>query len=233
MRKNERRFTPAGEQNELTQLAVAGLRMAGDGHIVGYGAIFNAWANIGGMFRERVLPGAFAKTLGDGADVRALFNHDANLILGRTRAGTLALVEDDLGLRVDINPPAAGWVDDLRTSIERGDISGMSFMFETVRDVWRTASDGANERDLVELKLFEVGPVTFPAYEATSVAVRTMAGYMAHVRAAGVAIPTVDEIEALTTGEGQDQPAGAPAQVGHPRPTKPRRHRLKLMSLED
>ena len=76
--------------------------------IGGYAAVFNREAVIAGMFREQIAPGAFTDAIGRD-DVRALFNHDANFVLGRTVSGTLRLSEDETGLRYDVTPPSTTW----------------------------------------------------------------------------------------------------------------------------
>jgi uncharacterized protein len=140
--------------------------------IGGYAALFGSLSEEMWGFREEIAPGAFARTLQDGADVRALFNHDANLVLGRTTAGTLRLQEDDRGLAFEIDLPETGYAADLWRLIDRGDVSQMSFGFRTVTDEWRM-QDGTPLRTLQDVELYDVSPVTYPAYAATSVDVRS------------------------------------------------------------
>ncbi len=140
--------------------------------IVGYAAVFNKMSLDLGGFREVIRPGAFKKTIQE-ADVRALWNHNADYVLGRTKSGTLKLEEDDKGLRIEITPPDTQWAKDLITSMRRGDVDQMSFGFRPVKDRWGT-EDGENIRELLEVELFDVSPVTFPAYPQTSVQVRSI-----------------------------------------------------------
>ena len=126
-------------------------------------------------FKEKVRKGAFAESIGRD-DIRALFNHDPNYVLGRNRAGTLELVEDNVGLRVRITPPDTSWARDITTSIRRGDISQMSIGFVVEDDEW-SSKDGIDTRELKKVRLFDVSPVTFPAYTATDVGVRAMQEY--------------------------------------------------------
>jgi HK97 family phage prohead protease len=153
------------------------MRIDGQGRIEGHAAVFNEWSQDLGGFRERVRRGAFTKTLGE-ADVRALFNHDANYVLGRNRAGTLELSQDDTGLYFRATPPDTTWVADLKVSVRRGDINQGSFGFEAVRDDWKQekneAGDWESERELIEVKLFDVSIVTFPAYPQTAVGIRSL-----------------------------------------------------------
>jgi len=140
--------------------------------IRGHAAVFNVETDLG-WFRERIAPGAFSESIGKD-DVRALFNHDENFILGRNKAGTLTMREDEQGLYVEIDPPDTQVARDLVTSIERGDISQMSFGFQTIKDSWETEENAAKDlRTLEKVKLWDVSPVTFPAYQETDVAVRS------------------------------------------------------------
>lgn len=161
----ERRTVPLG----LLEVRQAGEN--GEAHIVGHAALFGVLSEDLGGFRERIEPGAFARSLA--GDVRALWNHDANYVLGRTTAGTLQLSEDAQGLRVEIEPPDTTWARDLLVTIRRGDVNQMSFGFRVPHggEQW-TSEDGMNVRTLTNVELFDVSPVTFPAYPQTSVAVR-------------------------------------------------------------
>jgi hypothetical protein len=154
------------------------LRMVGVGdrrRLVGYGAVFNQISEDLGGFREIVLPGAFANALE--GDVRSLFNHDPNLILGRTVSDTLHLAEDDVGLRYEVDLPDTQYARDLEISVDRGDVDQSSFGFRAIEESWRNPDENnpLPTRILHELKLFDTGPVTFPAYPMTSVQVRDMA----------------------------------------------------------
>lgn len=140
--------------------------------IYGHAAVFDQLSeNLGGFF-ERIAPGAFSTTL-QNADIRALFNHDPNFVLGRNKSGTLQLKEDMTGLAIEIDPPETTFAKDLQISMQRGDISQMSFGFRTMNDSWDKV-DGEWIRTLLEVELFDVSPVTYPAYTQTDVAVRSM-----------------------------------------------------------
>ncbi len=153
------------------------LRLDGEDEatISGYAAVFNKKSQpLGFMgFREIIAPGAFTDTI-QTADVRALFNHDPNMVLGRTRSNTLTLEEDSKGLRVAISPPDTTWANDLRESIRRRDITQMSFSFEVVEDAWEGEDTKSPTRTLRKVNLYDVSPVTFPAYPQTSVKARSM-----------------------------------------------------------
>jgi hypothetical protein len=156
---------------DLSELRV--LRDSKKPRIVGHAAVFNVMGD-GGWFREKVAPGAFTDSI-QVDDVRALFNHDPNFILGRNRAGTLRMSEDALGLHIEIDPPETQTARDLLVSLERGDISQMSFGFEVIKDSWERSTEGNNLdiRTLDKVRLWDVSPVTFPFYKETDVAVRS------------------------------------------------------------
>jgi len=139
----------------------------GTGKLTGHAAVFNEIADLR-FFRERISPGAFRESIKTD-DVRALFNHDSNFVLGRNTAGTLSMKEDKQGLAVEITPPDTQWARDLKESIRRGDISQMSFGFEVRKEEW---DEEQELRTLNEVKLWDVSPVTFAAYEGTDIALR-------------------------------------------------------------
>lgn len=141
--------------------------------IQGYAAVFDSWSEDLGGFREKIQPGAFKAAIGK-SDVRALINHDSNLVLGRTKAGTLKISEDKTGLWMEIDPPDTQYARDLMTSIDRGDIDQQSFGFTVKTDQWEEDRDNDKvTRTIVEVdELFDVSPVTYPAYQDTSVALR-------------------------------------------------------------
>lgn len=143
--------------------------------IVGHAAVFNQAVSIGGWFNERVAAGAFSRAIKED-DVRALFNHDPNLILGRNKAGTLALSEDETGLMTVTVPPDTTYARDLMVSMERGDVTQMSFGFFVRKQEWDETGD-VPLRTLLEVELFDVSPVTFPAYPTTDVGLRTLEAY--------------------------------------------------------
>jgi len=162
--------------------------------------VFNVEAIIAGMFRESIAPRAFRKTIKD-SDVRALFNHDPAHVLGRNKAGTLRLSEDDVGLVYEIDLPDTQTARDLWTSIDRGDITQSSFAFETVKEL-RTEPDVEAGESLPlfvvkEARLWDVSPVTYPAYEQTDVTARSAAERMA----AAYERPIEEVIAAANAGE--------------------------------
>ncbi len=139
--------------------------------IIGYAAVFNIWTDIYGWFKESIRPGAFTKTINEN-DIRALINHDEDLVLGRNKARptpTLKLREDSKGLAIEIIPPDTTYSNDLLVSMRRGDITQMSFGFQVNKAETDFEKD---ERVLIDVTLFDVSIVTFPAYPTTSAEVR-------------------------------------------------------------
>lgn len=134
----------------------------------GYAAVFNVWSEDLGGFREMIKPGAFTQAI-QNADVRALVNHDANYVLGRTTSGTLKLEEDEIGLRVEIKLPNTRYANDLMLMMKRGDINQMSFGFSVGEggDKWYE-EEGIYRREIIQVgRLYDVSVVTFPAYPQT------------------------------------------------------------------
>jgi|YNPMSStandDraft_1061717.scaffolds.fasta_scaffold00175_9 hypothetical protein len=146
--------------------------------LTGYAAVFNRWSEDLGGFREMILPGAFTETIKN-ADVRALINHDPNLVLGRTVSGTLKLEEDEIGLRAEIKLPNTQYANDLVLMMKRGDINQMSFGFSVSEsgDRWYE-EDGELRREIVNVgRLYDVSVVTFPAYPQTIAQARDVMKY--------------------------------------------------------
>ena len=147
--------------------------------ITGYAAVFDKWSEDLGGFKEKIRAGAFKKAIGK-SDVRGLFNHDSNYVLGRQSNGTLSIKEDKNGLWMEIDPPDTQIIRDLVLApIKRGDITQQSFGFIVKEDEWDNLNgekkDMPATRTIVEVdELFDVSPVTFPAYPDTSVALRSM-----------------------------------------------------------
>jgi HK97 family phage prohead protease len=145
----------------------------------GHAAVFNELSGDLGGFREQIIPGAFAEAI-ETDDVRALINHDSNFVLGRNRAGTLAMREDVRGLAVEITPPDTAFARDLIVSMERGDVTQMSFAFR-VRpngEDWAKNDDGVWVRSVKRVRLYDVSVVTYPAYTQTDVAMRSLDAFV-------------------------------------------------------
>lgn len=144
--------------------------------ISGYAALFNVLSEDLGGFREQLSTGAFSDAIAS-SDVRALINHDSNLVLGRNIAGTLAMQEDATGLRVDITPPDTQAARDLVALMQRGDVNQMSFAFTVNKEdqAWTRDGTGPWLRTIKRVaRLYDVSVVTYPAYPQTSAAVREL-----------------------------------------------------------
>lgn len=147
--------------------------------IVGYGAVFYRSDDPGTEFElfpglmERIGRNAFDADLASGADVVALKNHSVSLILGRTTSGTMRLSTDDTGLRYEIDPADTTTARDLIQEIRRGDIRGSSFGFRVRAERFVEGKD-VDLRIIEDVELIDVGPVTLPAYTATTTGVRAV-----------------------------------------------------------
>ena len=140
--------------------------------IEGYFAVFNSIYEIAPGMTESFAPGAFSRTLA--GDIRALTNHDTTLVLGRTRAHTLELREDEHGLwgKININPKDADAMN-LYERVKRGDVDQCSFGFEIVAEETDFRDDGSVHWTITDVNLFEVSACTFPAYQETNIAARS------------------------------------------------------------
>ncbi len=135
---------------------------------------------------ERIMPGAFDEAVDKktGDDVRGLFNHDPNMVLGRTESGTMRLKSSKEGLEYEIDPAETNVFRDVSQHLERGDVTGSSFSF-TIRKTedgeigerWYDDEErNLHVREVTAAKLFDVGPVTFPAYSASTAGLRSEDG---------------------------------------------------------
>lgn len=160
------------EKREYASIAIpAEVRELADGQVAvsGYAAVFNQ-PSLDLGFTERIAPGAFKRTLAMDGDVRLLIEHDG-VAIARTKSGTLQVVEDERGLRIDATvDPANPKVAEVVSALRRGDLDGMSFGFRAIKDSW---NESRTERTLEELQLFEVSLVTFPAYPQTQAVARS------------------------------------------------------------
>lgn len=175
-----------GLERRVSQDLSVEVRAADKRTIEGYASVSNVPTVIW-YFEEIIAPGAFSRALDELSkgqqDVRSLFNHDANYVLGRTarggNPGTLILREDSKGLWTETTPPEIGkspMADSVVESIRRGDVSGMSFAFTVKKQEWEFFDIGADKMDrrtITEIgTLYDIGPVTYPAYDQTSVGLR-------------------------------------------------------------
>lgn len=148
-------------------------REDGEEHFIeGYFAVFNSIYEIAPGMTESVAPGAFSRSLAN--DVRALTNHDTTLVLGRTKAHTLELREDEHGLwgRISINPND-GDAMNLFERVRRGDVDQCSFGFQIVAEETDFRDDGSVHWTITDVELYEVSACTFPAYSETNISARS------------------------------------------------------------
>ena len=200
----------------------------GDGmSFTGYAAVFNSDSEPL-PFIERIMPGAFAKSLRSRNNIRMYMNHDSSMLLATTRAKTLRLQEDSKGLLVDADLPDTSVGRDLSVLMQRKDVDSMSFGFTvpTGGDVW---SEDGSQRTLKQIRLFEVSVVTgFPAYTATSASVRSfdalaqrtgmdadqLAVAITNLEAGQTLTPDHAALLRETVAKLEPQPEAAPATIG-------------------
>lgn len=192
----QRRYLPRGSKRpELQERSDGALPL-----IVGYASVFYRAGDpateyeifpadaYGPRVVERIMPTAFDRAARED-DVAGLFNHDSAIVLGRSSAGTLRLSVDATGLRFEIDPPDTGAARDLIQSLRRGDIRGSSFAFlpRGTKIVENKTAGGPGEVVLErhDVQLFDVGPVTFPAYAGASSGVRAAGDRSAVLREIG------------------------------------------------
>lgn len=177
------------------------MRSTDDGQttLTAYAAVFNRLSQNLGGFVEEVDPGAFTDTLRNDRNVFGSFNHDLSQLLATTDSDTLDLGVDVTGLRyemsLDVEDPDAVRV--IR-KVHTGKVRGSSFSFATRDDAWSTTEDGFPLRRLLAVELFELGPVTSPAYRSTeeegaAVALRSFSQF--------VDLPFEQVTEAARTGQ--------------------------------
>lgn len=149
---------------------------SGPGTFVGHAAVFDTRTAIGSPpnwgFWEEIDPGAFNRALGEKQDVRLLVDHDPSKLLARTASGTLTLSTDRTGLVTEADLPDTTHGRDARVLIDRGDLSQMSFGFIPKKEEWSEVDGGELVR-VLDLDLFDVSVVTFPAYPSTDATVRS------------------------------------------------------------
>lgn len=163
------------------------------GQIGGYAAVYNSDSEDLGGFVEQVAPGAFARSLEDAArgdaNIFGFWGHDPNEPIASTRSKTLTLESDATGLGFTMDPARLNPMQ--LAALEAGDMR-MSFGFRVREDHWEERADGLIQRTLTDVELFEVSPVTFPAYPDTSAAKR---GFDAFMEARSATSVTTEETE--------------------------------------
>ncbi len=179
--KKEEKSMPSMGMIEYRMMPQAEIKVDGEKEqrIVGYAAVFESLSQEMGYgparFREKIRRGAFLKSI-EQDDIRALKNHNPDVVLGRNKAGTLRLSEDPHGLYFEIIPPDTQEANDLIKSIKRGDVTQNSFGFVISKngDEWNRAD---KVRTLTNVRLLDISPVTYAAYEETEVFVRSKGNF--------------------------------------------------------
>lgn len=166
----ERRYAPRG-----TVEFRAAAKSGSAGVLVGYALKYDTLSRNLGGFVETIAPGTFDKSLADGGDVLVRYNHDDNMLLGRTASGTARLIPDEVGIQYEVDLPDTTVGRDVAALAERGDVYQSSFAFYTVEDEWSMTENGFPLRTLRAAQLVDVAPVNSPAYLDTSSGLRSLA----------------------------------------------------------
>lgn len=169
-------YTRDAQRDNLSRIVEFRSEPSNDGlTLEGYAAVFNEWTTIHdrvGAFQERIAPGAFKRTLGQRMPVLQ-FDHGTHPLIGSIPLGRFTSVaEDDHGLKVRARLSDNWLIEPVRDAIRDGGVTGMSFKFRVVNEQWEQ-NDGDDYRTITEVELYEAGPVVSPAYEMTTVGVRS------------------------------------------------------------
>lgn len=203
------------ERTEIVRRSEFRASEGADGHTLeGYAAVFNEWTDIRdsmGIYKERIAPGAFKRSIGQRTPVLQ-FEHGTHPLFGSLPLGGInVLREDRKGLFVKARLSDNWLIEPVRDAIRDGGVTGMSFRFRVVSDHWDKDTDGNETRTISEVELLELGPVVFPAYEKTSVAVRSLMGALDDETRAELARQLVTALNpAENRGEGDDEPEEEP-----------------------
>lgn len=162
------------ETRGTVQLRAAGPKGAKAG---GYALMFNKRSSNLGGFVEQVAPSFVDETLSKGLDVLGRYQHDSNMLIGRTTSGTLRLAKDGVGMDYEADLPDTTYARDLQTLLERGDVTGSSFAFRlsVEGDSWGFTESGFPERTLLNGIIVDVAPVVTPAYPDATAGLRSLA----------------------------------------------------------
>jgi HK97 family phage prohead protease len=234
MEDEEFRFE-APKDNLVRQMSFEAAEGSDGNTLEGYAAVFDAWTEIDsweGSFRERIAPGAFKKTLSERMPVLQ-FDHGTHPLIGSIPLGVFtSLREDENGLFVRGRLSDNWLVEPVRDAIRDGAITGMSFRFRVIKDQWKRGADKVPERTISEIALYEAGPVVFPAYEQTSVGVRSREVLTA------LNDPETRQEIAVLLAAGTDpaqlaaEPVDEPTDAGHSTRSKNQRRAAALLNLK-
>lgn len=177
-----RRLTKKSEKRNLTASNVEIREEEGKRTLTGYAVKWEMKSHAMGwrQFKEQFKRGAFTESLTNN-DQLALWSHDTSKVLGRTKNGTLRLFEDEIGLRFELDLPNTTLGNDAYETIKRGDVDGVSFGFNMLKQEWDENDVENITRTILKARLLEISPVAFPAYPDSQVQARSYDPYEEHV----------------------------------------------------
>lgn len=185
---HERRFVKGAEIRAKKKGSGDNATPAIEGYAAVFGEDYVLYDSKSFRMVERIKPGTFTRALEEKQDVRCLFNHDADNLLGRTANNTLTMKQDDKGLQFENDLDSRTRVaQDVHCFVERGDVTGCSFAFTVRKQTWTEQEDDGFTlyvREIEDVDLFDVGPVTYPAYTGTTVGARAHGHLTAELRSA-------------------------------------------------
>jgi hypothetical protein len=174
---------------DLDELEMRAGKGEGERRLSGHGAVYDKLSVDLGGYRELFEQGTFSDSIAKD-DIRSLRDHNSSYILGRTKSGTLLLEEDKKGVKFDVSLPDTSYANDLVVSVERKDVTGCSIIFSVEQERWFVDGEEVEfldalmamwdekkhkvERHVNKGRLYDIGPVTFPAYPQTDVKARAM-----------------------------------------------------------
>lgn len=175
-------MTTVAEKRNLTTNSVEIREEEGKRTLTGYAVKWEMKSHAMGwrQFKEQFKRGAFTDSLTN-HDQLALWSHDTSKVLGRTKNGTLRLFEDEIGLRFELDLPNTTLGNDAYETIKRGDVDGVSFGFNMLKQEWDENDVENITRTILKAKLLEISPVAFPAYPDSQVQARSYDPYKEHV----------------------------------------------------
>jgi hypothetical protein len=183
MPKREQRFIPVKNVEIRTSESGEGDSVVEQRYVSGTGIVYGEEVEIWSGYMEQVRAGAFDDTFAAGDEIKSYFNHNQDYVLATTRSNPpLKLSETKAGLVFEAPIPPTSYGEDLAVNLERGNVAGASFSFSVVKDVVTIDEKDVYHREIVKAILYEVGPVTNPAYPTTEVGVRDKEQSFAEIR---------------------------------------------------
>jgi len=183
MPKREQRFVPVKNVEIRTSESGEGDSVVEQRYVSGTGIVYDEEVEIWTGYKEKVRAGAFDDTLKSGDEIKSYFNHNQDYVLATTRSNPpLKLSETKSGLVFEAPIPPTSYGEDLAINLERGNVAGASFSFSVIEDIVTIDENDVYHREIVKAELYEVGPVTNPAYPTTEVGVRDKENSFAEIR---------------------------------------------------